>query len=101
MAWSKVYAGMLSTGQRYLLCNVSSTGKRDVLVIAVSRPGAKTFSRMWKLRDGPNAALGCGPEWSYPSAIEHEGKLSVVYSSEKHHCVMTTIPVKSLAAEWQ
>jgi hypothetical protein len=101
MAWSKVYAGMLSTGQRYLLCNVSNAGKRDLLVIAVSRPGAKTFSRMWKLRDGPNAALGCGPEWSYPSAIEHEGKLSVVYSSEKHHCVMTTIPVKSLAAEWQ
>jgi hypothetical protein len=99
MAWSKVYAGMLSTGQRYLLCNVPCGAGRDLLVIAVSRPGEKTFCRMWKLRDGPCAALGCGPEWSYPSAIEHDGRLSVVYTSEKHHCVMTSIPVKSLVAD--
>jgi hypothetical protein len=97
MAWSKVYAGMLTTGQRYLLANVPCGGSRDLLVIAVSRPGEKAFCRMWKLRDGHCAALRCGPEWSYPSAIEHEGTLSVVYTSEKHHCVMTSIPVKSLA----
>jgi hypothetical protein len=97
MAWSKVYAGLLSSGQRYVLCNVPCQASRDLLVIAVSRPGEATFCRMWKLRDGHSAALGCGPEWSYPSAIEHDGQLSVVYTSEKHHCVMTSVPVKSLA----
>jgi len=97
MAWSKVYAGRLSTGQRYVLCNVPCQASRDLLVIAVSRPGAATFCRMWKLRDGHSAALGCGPEWSYPVAIEHNGQLFVVYTSEKHHCVMTRVPVKSLA----
>lgn len=97
MAASKIYAGRLSTSQRYLLCNLPSRRYRDVLVIAVSRPGQKAFSKMWKVRDGDCPALKSGPEWSYPCAIETDGKLHVVYTSEKHHCVLTTIPVKSLA----
>lgn len=52
---------------------------------------------MWKIRDGVSQTLKSGPEWSYPCAIEFDGKLYVVYTSEKHHCVLTTIPVKSLA----
>ena len=61
-----------------------------------ARPEA-ALSKMWKLRDGPSQELKAGPEWSYPCAIEFEGKLYVVYTSEKHHCVLTAIPVKSLA----
>ena len=99
MASSKIYAGTLSTGQRYVLCNLPSPVRRDLLVLAVSRPGRKAFSRMWKIRDGPSEALKAGPEWSYPCAIEHDGKLHVVYTSEKHHCVLTTIPVNSLGAD--
>lgn len=94
---SKIYAGTLSTGQRYVLCNVPCGSRRSLLVIAVSRPGEKMLSKVWKIRDGYSAALGAGPEWSYPCAIEFDGKLGIVYTSEKHHCVLTTIPMKSLA----
>jgi hypothetical protein len=52
---------------------------------------------MWKLRDGYSTELKAGPEWSYPCAIEYDGKLRVVHTSEKHHCVLTEIPLKSLA----
>jgi len=99
MAASKIYAGTLSTGQRYLLCNLPSRVRRDLLVVAVSRPGQKAFSRMWKIRDGYCDALKAGPEWSYPCAAEFGGKLYVVYTSEKHHCVLTTVPLRALAAE--
>jgi hypothetical protein len=99
MASSKIYAGRLSTGQRYVMCNLPSQVRRDLLVVAVTRPGRKEFSRMWKIRDGRDQALKAGPEWSYPCAIESGGKLHVVYTSEKHHCVLTSIPLKSMAAE--
>ncbi len=95
---SKIYAGVLSAGQRYVLCNLpGGQVRRDMLVIAVSRPGETTFSKLWKIRDGYSRELNAGPEWSYPSAIEHQGVLYVVYTSEKRHCVMTSIPVKQLA----
>jgi len=97
MASSKIYAGTLSTGQRYVLCNLPSPVRRSLLVIAVSRPGQKVFSKMWKIRDGYCQALRSGPEWSYPCATEVGGRLHVVYTSEKHHCVLTTIPLVTLA----
>ena len=99
MAASKIYAGTLSTGQRYVLCNLPSRVRRGLLVIAVSRPGQKAFSKVWKIRDGYCQALKAGPEWSYPCAIEFHDRLHVVYTSEKHHCVLTTIPLESLAAD--
>lgn len=97
MESAKIHAGTLSTGQRYVLCNLpGGRVRRDMLVLAVSRPGEKTYSKLWKIRDGHSENLRAGPEWSYPSAIEHDGRLWVVYTSEKHHCVMTHIPVKLL-----
>lgn len=102
MEGSKIHAGTLSTGQRYVLCNLpGGRVRRDMLVLAVSRPGEEKFSQLWKIRDGRSPELGTGPEWSYPSAIEHNGTLHVVYTSEKHHCVMTSIPVKSLTIATQ
>lgn len=95
MEGSKIYAGRLSTGQRYVLCNYPCATRRALLVIAVSRPGETALSKMWKIRDGYSPSLKSGPEWSYPCAIECDGKLWVVYTSEKHHCVLTTIPVKA------
>ena len=95
MGGTKLYAGRLSTGQRYLLFNFQTNEYRDVLAIAVSKPGEKIFCKMWKIRDGYSNALKAGPEWSYPCAIEKAGKLYVVYTSEKHHCVMTVIPIAS------
>ena len=95
-ASSKIYAGMLSTGQNYVLSNIVASGYRDLLTLAVSRPGEKEFSRLWKIRDGYCDELNAGPEWSYPSATEYDGKLFVVYTSEKHHCCLTIIPISSL-----
>jgi len=100
IAASKLYAGVLSTGQRYLLCNINSEGFRELMTISVSRPGEPILCRMWAIRNGFDLPhIGVGPEWSYPSACEHEGTLYITYTSEKRHCVMTTIPIESLRAE--
>ncbi len=84
MATSKPYAGVLSTGQRYLIGNTTATcgHSRDPLTIAVSRPGEKLFSKVWVIRRGQQA--GCddptGTKLCYPYAAEYDGKLYVVYS---------------------
>ena len=70
---------------------------QDRLTIALTRPGERVFSEMWKLRDGYAADLKPGLGWSYPSAIEHGGRLFVVYTLEKHHCALTVIPIASIA----
>ena len=88
MATSKPCAGMLSTGQRFLICSTSADGakRRSPLTIAVSEPGETRFSKVFVIRHaefpvGPgeshrNAAL------SYPCALEHQGKLYVGYSND-------------------
>lgn len=87
MTTSKPAAGMLSNGQRYLVCTTTAdSGKRrSPLTIAVSKPGEPLFSKVFVIRhaeflDGPGeshpkAAL------SYPYAIEHEGSLYIGYSN--------------------
>lgn len=87
MATSKPCAGVLSNGQRYLIGSTSADGgkRRSPLTIAVTRPNAERFSKIFVIRhaefpDGPgeshqNAAL------SYPCAVEHAGKLYVGYSN--------------------
>ncbi len=93
---SKLYAGMLSTGQRYLVWNLPMGERRNELVIGVSRPYENQLVAVWQIRHGPSEHLGTGPEWSYPYAVEHKGKLYVIYTSEKKHSAMTIIPVESL-----
>lgn len=100
-ASSKIFAGTLSNGQDYVLSNLVSKGYRDLLTIAVTRPGEKQFCRIWKIRNGYSGTLESGPEWSYPSATEYDGKLYIAYTSEKHHCCLTIIPVKSLMIQNQ
>ncbi|TVS14724.1 MAG: exo-alpha-sialidase [Planctomycetaceae bacterium] len=91
---TKVYGGSLSSGQRYLVWTTPPA--REGLVIAVSRPGEEQLAAVWQLQHGRSAELGVGPEWSYPYAVEHDGKLYVIYTSQKKHSVMTIIPVASL-----
>ena len=93
---SKLYAGVLSTEQRYLIWNWPPD--RETLVIGVSRPGEVSLTAVWKIREGFSRELGIGPEWSYPCATEHDGRLYVIYTSEKKHSVMTTIPLESVCA---
>lgn len=108
MATSKPAAGMLSTGQRYLVCTTTadSGGRRTPLTIAVSKPGGSVFSQVFIIRpsifpQGPgdvadNAAL------SYPYAIEHEGRLYVGYSNgggrrgNHNSAEMAVIPIDRL-----
>jgi hypothetical protein len=107
MAASKPYAGVLSTGQRYLVSTTTadSGNRRSPLTIAVSRPGHKFFSRIYRIRDAvddgpgeshPNCRL------SYPYAVEHGGKLYVIYSNDggrggnRNSAELAMIPVEAL-----
>jgi hypothetical protein len=99
----KMYSGTLSTGQIYVLFSypLQSGNKfsRRLLVLGVSRPGEDRLARLWKIRegspDGPSSA-------HYPCAIEHEGKLLVVYTADfpsRRACELAIIPVASLKAD--
>ena len=52
MTTSKPIAGILSSGQRYLVCTTTAdSGKRrSPLTIAVSRPGESLFSKIFVIR---------------------------------------------------
>ena len=87
MTTSKPAAGMLSNGQRYLVCTTTadSGNRRSPLTIAVSRPGETLFSKVLVIR---HAEFPTGPgesnksaALSYPYAVEHDGKLYVGYSN--------------------
>jgi len=108
MPSTKVYAGLLSTRQRYAVGTLirDHGRKRHPLIIAVSRPGAKAFSKMFRIRDdvfpeGPGESIA-GAALSYPYATEHDGKLYVVYSndggrgSNLNSAEMAVIPLASL-----
>ncbi len=96
---SKPLAGVLSTGQRYLIftaCRENPNARRT-LAIAVSRPGQKALCRMWRIETGDK-------HLSYPYAMEHEGHLYVIYSAAPLHlhgnrndCRLAVLPLTSLA----
>jgi hypothetical protein len=114
LAGSQPYAGVLSTGQHYLITNNLEEG-RTLLSIAVTAPGAHTFSRVWKIRHQQypkrrhwpgvfwkgklvKPMIGTPTEWSYPAAIEHGGNLYVCYTQGKEDCALSIIPTRALAA---
>ncbi|TWT94436.1 exo-alpha-sialidase [Stieleria varia] len=110
MATSKPAAGMLSSGQRYLVCTTArdNGGKRSPLTIAVTRPGETQFSQVFVIRrrkhDGPGESAE-SLSLSYPCGIEHEGKLYVGYSNNGgrkgnlNSAELAVIPIASLAIE--
>ena len=100
MTASKPYAGHLSTGQAFLVCNAGPD--RHTLVVAVGAPGERAFSRVWRVRHGASPDLRLpgrakSPQWSYPYAHEHDGRLYVVYSIGKEDCGLSIIPVHAIA----
>ena len=109
MATSKPAAGVLSNGQRYLVCTTAAGngGKRTPLTIAVSRPRENIFSEVYVIRRSQNAAHpGESADQlalSYPYAIEHEGKLYVGYSNNGgrkgnlNSAELAVIPISELA----
>jgi hypothetical protein len=104
MATSKPYAGTLSTGQRYLVCTTTADtgGKRSPLTIAVSRPGESVFSKVFVIRrsvfpEGPGVSSERA-EFSYPYAVEHEGRLYIGYTHKSHVAnELAIIPISSLS----
>lgn len=100
MTASKPYAGHLSTGQAFLVCNAGPD--RHTLVVAVGAPGERAFSRVWRVRHGASPELRLpgrakSPQWSYPYAHEHDGRLYVVYSIGKEDCGLSIIPLRAIA----
>lgn len=108
MTTSKPAAGMLSNGQRYLVCTTATSngGKRTPLTIALSRPGEGVFSKTLIIRRSLHAS---GPgesaerlSLSYPCAMEHNGNLYVGYSNNGgrrgnlNSAEMAIIPLASL-----
>ncbi len=110
---SKPLGRRLSTGQHIMVTCGMETG-RSLLSIAVGEPGAATFSRIWKIRHQQyprrrffpgylvggkiqGDTRGAATEWSYPAAVEHDGKLYVSYTQGKEDCVLSIIPLTSLA----
>lgn len=87
MTTSKPAAGVLTNGQRYLVCTTvkNNGGKRSPLTIAVSRRGENEFSKAFVIRqsilkDQPGESAE-RLSLSYPYAIEHNGKLYVGFSN--------------------
>ena len=106
MATSKPYAGTLSTGQRFLACTTTadSGGGRTPLTIAVSKPGQPLFSKVYVVRhsvsDKTPGVSDPRAEFSYPYAIEHDGKLYVGYTHKSHIAnELAVIPVAALKAD--
>lgn len=104
MATSKPYAGTLSNGQRFLVCTTTADtgGKRSPLTIAVSQPGESVFQRVFLIRtsvfDRTPGVSDPKADFSYPYAIEHEGKLYIGYTHKSHAAnELAVIPVSSLA----
>ncbi len=106
MATSKPYAGRLSTGQRFLICTTTgdSGGRRSPLTIAVSKPGEALFSKVFVIRrsvfpEGPGVS-DPRADFSYPYAVEHQGKLYVGYTHKSHAAnELAVIPVARLRAD--
>lgn len=107
MAGSKPYAGVLSTGRRYLICTTTSDAgnRRSPLTIAVSQPGEDLFSRVYRIRDAVHDGPGeSHPKCrlSYPYAVERDNRLYVAYSNDGgrgancNSAELVIIPIASL-----
>ncbi len=106
MATSKPYAGTLSTGQRYLVCTTTADtgGKRSPLTIAISKPGEMLFSKVFLIRTSVfKATPGISDpkaDFSYPYAVEHEGRLYIGYTHKSHMAnELAVIPVRRLQVD--
>ena len=110
MVASKPFAGILSTGTRYLIGTTSadSGNRRSPLTIAVADSSSPSFHRIYRIRDAihegpgeshPKAAL------AYPYAVEQGGKLFVAYSNDggrgnnRNSAELAVIPVSALSQD--
>ena len=82
---SKIYSGTLKDGRHYLIGNMAE-GKnfdyrnRNKLALFITNDSSLNFSKGFLIRDGYDPKWNLYPQWSYPCAYEHEGKLYVIYT---------------------
>lgn len=101
---AKPYAGRLSDGRPYLICNTPAVkGKvtRSRLCLLLGSPDEMTFDRVWLLRpNDPPAARFSGPQhkpqWAYPYAHEHDGALYIAHHNAKEDIELIVVPLKAL-----
>ncbi|MBI4889773.1 MAG: exo-alpha-sialidase [Acidobacteria bacterium] len=98
-ATSKNFVTRISTGA-YVLINNPNPKARDPLSLALS-PDGWQFSQPTPVRHGApprryaGRAKGSGT-FQYPHAIEHNGSLWIIYSTNKEDIEISEIPVSSL-----
>jgi hypothetical protein len=88
-AKSKFASRVLGDGRTILVSNSSVARKRNVLTVLVSDDGTR-FDRGAILCDEGES------RYAYPSIIEREGKLWVVYSINKHDIAVANFPSSAL-----
>jgi hypothetical protein len=92
---AKLYAGHLSSGERYVIFNLPPG--RDSLVIAVSRPGELAAARTWRVQ--AKTAADSAAAYHYPCAVEYKDCLFVIYTvgfASPRQCELAIIPIASL-----
>lgn len=102
-AVSKNFAGRLSNGWFYLINNPRPNGLRDPLTISFSRDGW-TFSNPKILRrDSPERRYPGGAKplrsFQYADAMEHGGKLWVIYATNKEDIEVSAFEIEDLLKE--
>jgi hypothetical protein len=106
MSSSKTCAGVFSTGQRYLAFNMKPEADgvhdRDVLAMAVAAPGEHLFRQIVIVRKGKSPSTRFtgfvkSEQWSYPSVLEHDGKVYVTYSVTKEDCCLSILSLDAFS----
>ncbi len=102
-AVSKNMAGRLSNGWYYLINNPKTDGLRDPLTISFSRDGwtfsaPKILRRAAPERRYPGGAKN-NRSFQYSHAIEHDGKLWVIYATNKEDIEVSAFEIEALLKE--
>lgn len=101
---SKLYAGQLRDGRRYLIRNIGtsetppSDRSRKTMTIALeTEEGSLRFGDPYLIRHGfDEPARYFRSQWAYPYAVEEDGNLYVVYTKHKENTELAIIPIRAL-----
>lgn len=74
---SKIYSGTLSDGRKYVVGN-AQPGRGKLVAYFADKNGK--FNKRVTLQNGFSTTHRLGWNWHYPSAVEYDGKLFVIYT---------------------
>ncbi|MDL2229961.1 glycoside hydrolase, partial [Treponema sp. OttesenSCG-928-L16] len=104
IAVSKITAGTISDGRKYLVYNYCLPGvsdrDRNLLLLALDAGKTGMLSKVYRLLSGYEPDFKRGGGWSYPCVIENSGALYISVTSQDGNgprsCVLLKIPVSLL-----